>query len=279
MTIQVAQYNTLKVSRKTDFGFYLDDGGEGILLPKRFAPDRLRTGDELEVFIYHDGENRLIATTQRPVGVAGELVKMKAVDITQQGAFMDWGLMKDLFVPKSQQVSVMRKGGEYLVKIFIDKQTGRAAATERIEQQLDNENLTVKEKDAVELIVLRKTEIGYSVIINGLHLGMLYYGDVFTEIEIGDKLQGYIKTIREDKKIDVMPGKLGYQKVEDEAGKIMRLLNENGGFLPYHDKSDPDDIYKTFNMSKKTFKMTTGALYKQKKLQFVEGGIKVVNVE
>ena len=272
--IQVGQYNTLKIARKTDFGFYLDDGSEGILLPKRFAPANLKQGDEIKVFVYHDSDNRLIATTQQPKGVVGDIVKLKVVDITHQGAFMDWGLMKDIFVPKSQQSSIMRKGGEYLVQIYIDAQTGRVAATEKIEKQFSNENLTVKEMDSVELVVFRRTEIGYTVIINGLHTGMLYFGDIFTEVEIGDRLQGYIKKIRPDNKIDVMLGKPGYQKVEEETEKILRLLQENGGFLPYHDKSDPDDIYKVFGMSKKTFKMTTGALYKQKKIAFTDGGIK-----
>jgi len=275
--IQVGQYNTLKVVRKTDFGFYLDNGDEGILLPKRFAPARLKPGDEIKVFVYHDSDNRLIATTQSPKGVVGDIVKLQVVDITPQGAFMDWGLMKDIFVPKSQQVSFMRKGGEYLVKIYIDAQTGRVAATERIEKQLSNETLTVREKDSVELLIFRRTEIGYSVIINGIHSGILYYDDVFTEVEVGDRLEGFIKKIRPDNKIDVMPGKSGYQKVEDETEKIMRLLQENGGFLPYHDKSDPDDIYQAFGMSKKTFKMTTGALYKQKKILFTDGGIRLSN--
>lgn len=277
--VQVGQYNTLKVIRKTDFGFYLDDGSEGILLPKRFAPARIKAGDEVKVFIYHDSENRLIATTQQPKGVVGDIVKLKAVSVTHQGAFMDWGLMKDIFVPKSQQVSFMRKGGDYLVKIYIDEQTGRVAATERIERQLNNERLTVKEGNEVTLIPFRKTEIGYSVIINGVHIGMLYYDDVFTEMELGDKMQGYIKKIRPDNKIDVMPGKAGYEKVEGETEKVLRLLKENGGFLPYHDKSDPEDIYKVFGMSKKTFKMTLGNLYKQQKIELVEGGIKLLNLQ
>jgi predicted RNA-binding protein (virulence factor B family) len=159
----------------------------------------------------------------------------------------------------------------------LDAQTGRVAATERIEKQLSNEHLTVQERDSVALIVFRKTEIGYAVIINGLHTGMLYYGDLFTEVEIGDHLPGYIKKIRPDNKIDVMPGKPGYQKVEDETEKILRLLEEHGGFLPYHDKSDPDDIYKVFGMSKKTFKMTIGTLYKQKKITFTDSGIRLLN--
>lgn len=276
MMVQVGQFNTLTVARKTDFGFYLDDGGEGILLPKRFAPPRIRPGDEVNVFVYHDSDNRLIATTQQPKAAVGDIARLKVVDITPQGAFLDWGLMKDLFVPKSQQASVMYKGGEYLVKVYIDAQTGRAAATEKLEQGLSNDVLTVKEKDSVELLVFRRTELGFSVIINGVHIGMLYYGDVFTDVEIGDRLPGYIKKIRPDNKIDVMPGKPGYQKVEGEADKILRMLGEAGGFLPYHDKSDPDDIYKVFRMSKKTFKMTIGALYKQQKIVFAEGGIKAV---
>ena len=151
--IKTGDYNLLKVLRKVDFGVYLDDGEDGILLPKRFVPEGLKEGDELKVFVYHDGEERLIATTQKPLGVVNDFVKLKTVSVTEQGAFMDWGLMKDLFVPKSQQITGMRPMGEYLVKIYRDEQTGRAAATERIEQFLSNENLSVNETDEVDLIV------------------------------------------------------------------------------------------------------------------------------
>lgn len=273
-TIQVGQYNTLKASRKVDFGFYLEDGAEGILLPKRFAPRTLRVGDEVHVFVYHDSDNRLIATTQKPNAVVGEIAKLRCVSVTKQGAFLDWGLMKDLFVPKSKQISGMREGADYLVKLYIDEQTGRVAATEKIEQLLDNEELTVKEKDIVDLLVYRESELGYVMIINNRHTGILHSNEVYTQLNIGDRLQGFIKTIRPDHKIDVVLGKPGYQRVEDEAGKIMRLLEENNGYLPYHDKSDPQEIYDFFGMSKKTFKMTTGNLYKQKKIEFTKTGIK-----
>jgi predicted RNA-binding protein (virulence factor B family) len=274
-TVQVGQYNTLKVSRRVDFGFYLDDGGEGILLPKRFAPRTLRIGDELKVFIYHDSDNRLVATTQEPKAVVGDIVRMKAVAVTNQGAFLDWGLMKDLFVAKSQQLGGMREGVEYLVKLYLDEMTGRVAATEKIESQLSNEELTVKEKDIVELVAYRQSELGYMMIINGKHTGLLHNNEIFTQLKPGDKHTGFVKTILAGNKIDVVLGKPGFQKVEDEGGKIIRLLEENNGYLPYHDKSDPQEIYDFFGMSKKTFKMTTGTLYKQQKIRFTKTGIQL----
>ena len=277
--VQVGQYNRMKVNRKVDFGFYLDDGAEGILLPKRFAPRTLRIGDELDVFVYHDSDNRLIATTQKPNAIVGEIAKMKVVSVTGLGAFLDWGLMKDLFVPKSKQLGGMREGAEYLVKLYIDEMTGRVAATEKIEALLSNEQLTVKEKDIVELMVYRQSELGYVMIINNNHIGILHSNEVYTSLHTGDKVQGFIKTIRPDNKIDVVLGKPGFQRVEDEAGKILRLLQENDGYLPYHDKSDPQEIYDFFGMSKKTFKMTTGSLYKQQKINFTKTGIQLITLE
>ena len=190
--IFIGQYNTLKVIRRADFGLYLDDGAEGILLPKRFVPADSKIGDSLKVFIYHDSENRVIATTQNPKGVVGDIVLMKAVSITPQGAFLDWGLMKDLFVPRSQQLMGMRTGGEYLVKIYLDEQTGRVAATEKIEQFLSNDTLTVKELETVNLVVYRRTDIGYVVIINNIHTGVLHLNEIYRNINVGDTLQGYI---------------------------------------------------------------------------------------
>lgn len=271
--VQAGVYNTLKVIRKADFGVYLDDGAEGILLPKRFVPPNTNIGDELKVFLYHDSENRIIATTQTPKGIVGDIVMLKVVSVTPQGAFLDFGLMKDLFVPRSQQLMGMRVGGEYLVKIYLDEKTGRIAATEKIEQFLNNEPLTVKELEMVDLTVYRRTDIGYVVIINNLHTGVLHFNEIYRDINIGNKFQGYIKTIRPDNKIDVVLGKPGYKRVEEETEKVMRLLQENNGYLPYNDKSAPEDIYEFFGMSKKTFKMATGALYKQGKIQFAKEGI------
>ena len=274
--VQVGSYNTLKVSRKVEFGFYLDDGGEGILLPKRFASKNLQIDDEVVAFIYHDSENRLIATTEKPKGIVGDIVLLKCVSTMGAGAFLDWGLMKDLFVARSQELVGMKVGGSYLVKIYIDEQTGRVAATEKIDYQLSNEELTVKEMDMVDLLAYRKTDLGYVMIINNKHTGLLHDSQVFMDILIGDQLKGFVKTIRADNKIDIVLGKPGYQKVEDEAGKILRLLEENNGYLPYTDKSEPEKIYAFFGMSKKTFKMTIGGLYKQRKIDFAKEGLLLI---
>jgi predicted RNA-binding protein (virulence factor B family) len=273
--VNVGAYNTLRVLRKVEIGIYLDDGGEGILLPKRFVPRGIKEGDELTVFVYHDSDNRLIATTQQPLAVVEEIALLKAVAVTHQGAFLDWGLMKDLFVPKSQQLNPMRPGGRYLVKLYTDKQTGRIAASEKIEQFLSNDALTVKETDEVNLVVYRRSDVGYVVIINNRHTGLLYFNEIYEDLAPGDRLQGYIRKIRPDNKIDVVAGKRGYEKVEGETEKILRLLKENGGRLPYHDKSSPEDIYRFFGMSKKTFKMALGALYKQRKIELSPEGMKL----
>jgi uncharacterized protein len=274
--IRVGDYNHLKFSREVDFGVYLDDGKDGILLPKKYVPPGAKIGDVIKVFIYHDSDDRLIATTQEPKGRVGEIVRLKAVSVTHQGAFLDNGLMKDLFVPRSKQLTQMYPNEYYLVKIYLDERTGRMTATEKIEQFLSNESLTVREMDLVNLTVLRKSEIGYVVIINHKHTGVLHFNEVFRDIRIGDSFKGFIKKISADNKIDVVVGKPGYEKVEDEVHKILELLEENNGYLPYNDKSNPDDIYSFFGMSKKTFKMTTGNLYKQRKIEFTKTGIKLI---
>ena len=274
--VRMGEYNLLKVIKVKDMGVFMDNGEEGILMPKRFVPPGTRVGDQLNVFLYHDGEGRPIATTQKPLGVLGDIVKLRAVSITPQGAFLDWGLMKDLFIPKSGMISFMRPMGEYLVKIVMDEQTGRVAATEKLERFLSNETLTVTEKEEVDLLVYRKTDIGYEMIINNRHKGMLHANEIYRPIEIGDRFQGFVKKILPENKIDVAAGKPGYQRVENESEKILRLLAENNGFLPYHDKSSPEEIYEFFHISKKTFKMTTGNLYKQKKIVFTDTGIKLL---
>lgn len=272
--VQVGKINKLKIAREVDFGLYMDDGKEGILLPKRFVPAGVKIGDELEVFIYHDGDDRLIATTQKPMGMLDDIVFLKTISTTPQGAFLDWGLMKDIFVPLSQQKQKMIPNGSYLVKIVLDEQTGRIAATEKIDQFLSNDVLTVNQNDVVQLTVYRRTDIGYVVIINNKHTGVLHFSDIFRNISTGDTFEGFIKKIYpESNQIDVAVGKKGYQRVDDGSALIIRLLKENDGFLPFHDKSDPDEIYDTFSMSKKTFKMTIGNLYKSKLINISEKGI------
>ena len=277
--VTIGVYNKLQVLRNVEIGLYLDDGKDGILLPRKYAPKSTRKGDEVEVFVYHDSDNRLIATTLKPKGIVGDIVMLEAVDLTPHGAFLDWGLEKDLFVATSQQIRGMQIGGKYLVKIYLDEQTGRVAATERIASKLSNEILTVNELDEVDLLVYRKTEIGYAMIINNKHIGLLHDSEVFKKLEPGDKMKGFVKTILPENKIDVVLGRPGYARVEDELEKVIRLLKENDGFLPYHDKSIPEDIYAFFGMSKKTFKMTIGTLFKQRKITLSDKGITLTKEE
>lgn len=275
--IKVGLWNRLRVVKAVDFGLYLDGGEAGeILLPTRFVPEGAEPEQELDVFLYHDSESRLIATTEKPIGVVGEIVGLECVGTTAQGAFLNWGLMKDLFVAKSQMVNKMVEGEKYVVAIYQDVPTGRVAATEKFLQLLDNETLSVKEGDEVKLVVWRQSDIGYVVIINSRHTGVLHFSDVFRNVEVGDNLEGFIKTIREENKIDVAIGKKGYERVSGEGEKILELLKNNDGYLPYNDKSDPEEIYGFFGMSKKTFKMAIGALYKEGIITFAQTGIQLL---
>lgn len=274
--MQAGIYHKLKVARIAEPGFYLEDGKDGILLPKRLAPRGLKKGDEVEVFVYHDSEGRLIATTQKPYGIVGDIVSLEVVSTTAHGSFLDWGLMKDLFVPKSKMREKMYKGEKYLVKIYLDDQTGRVVASQKVDAWLSNDELTVKEMDLVDLVVYRKSDIGVVVIINNRHTGLVHFNEIFRELQPGDRLTGFIKKITEDNKIDVVLGKPGYEKVGDEVGKLLQLLNEHNGYLPYNDKSDPEAIYDFFGMSKKTFKMAVGNLYKNKRIELTQTGIKLL---
>lgn len=276
--LEAGIYHTLRTVKAVDFGWYLDGGDAGeILLPKRFAPEDLKAGDELEVFIYHDSDNRLIATTQRPKGIVGDVVALEAVGKTGQGAFLDWGLMKDIFLPLSQQVSRIYEGGKYLVRIYRDEQTGRVAATERFGGAFTNEPLTVQEGEAVELTVWAPTDLGYRVIVNNRHTGLLYSGDVHEALEPGEKLQGYIRTVRPDGKLDVAPGIRGHGRVTVGTDRILEALADAGGYLPYNDKTPPEVISQVFGMSKKVFKMAVGALYRERKIELTQTGIKQVD--
>jgi uncharacterized protein len=274
--INVGKYNTLKVAKQVDFGMYLEAEPEEILLPKRFVPAGLEPGDEVTVFVYHDNEGRLIATTQHPFATVDEIAMLEVADANPQGAFLKWGIMKDVFVPISQQEKRMKPGDRRFVKLFIDEKTGRVTGTEKISTQLSNYDLTVQEGEQVDLLLYQKTDIGYKVIINNRHIGLLHFNEVFKDLEPGEKVKGFVKHIRPDNKIDVSLGTKGYAKVRDEEERILTLLKNNNGFLPYSDKSDPEAIYTFFGMSKKTFKMTLGALYKNRLITIAGDGIKLI---
>jgi len=273
--VLVGDYNTLRVVKEVDFGMYLDGDPDEILLPKRYVPAGLKVDDEIKVFVYHDNEGRLIATTDKPVAVVGEIAMMEVADVTKFGAFLKWGIMKDVFIPVSYQEHRMNPGDKRMVMLVIDGQTGRVTATEKIDQFLTNLDLTVKEGDEVNLLVFQKTDIGYKVIINSKHTGVLHYNEMFRELEPGDKLKGFIKTIRPGGKIDVSPGVKGYSRVINEEERFLELLRNNSGYLPYNDKSDPESIYAFFGVSKKAFKMTLGALYKKRMIVFTQTGTKL----
>lgn len=274
--VEVGKYNTLKIVKDLDFGVYLD-GGDGleILLPARYVPTNVKPGDEVEVFIYHDNEGRLIATTARPLAIAGEFQFMEVKSVNETGAFLEWGLMKDLLVPYREQKAEMKAERWYLVYVHVDHVSGRVVASARIDKYLDNTPPAYEYNQQVDLLVADETEIGYKVIINNLHSGLLYHNEVFRPLEKGERLKGYIKNVREDEKIDVSLASQGYGKVEGVAAVVLDALRIHGGFLAVHDKSDPEEIYALFRISKKSFKQAIGALYKQKLITIEGNGIRL----
>lgn len=275
--LNIGNYNTLKIIKILSFGAYLD-GGEGkeILLPTRYVPNGAQVGDEVEVFIYHDNEGRLIATTLHPKAVVGEFAFMQVKSVNTMGAFLDWGLMKDLLVPYKEQKLTMRKGKWYLVYVRLDHVTGRVMASARIEKFLNNIPPKYEFNQEVSLLVADDTEIGYKVIVNNLHWGMVYHNQVFQRLEKGEHLKGYVKEIREDDKLDISLTPLGYQKVDGIAQTILQALQMQNGFLPVHDKSDPEVIYSLFRCSKKAFKQAIGALYRQHRIALEPDGIRLI---
>ena len=272
--LEVGKYNTLKIVKDLDFGVYLDGGnGKEILLPARYVPKNVKPGDEVEVFIYHDNEGRLIATTARPLATVGEFKFMEVKSVNNTGAFLEWGLMKDLLVPFKEQKMPMREGRWYLVYVHLDHITGRIVASARIDKYLDNVMPEYTFNQEVNLLVADETEIGYKVIINNLHWGLVYYNEVFRRLEKGEEIKGYIKEVRDDEKIDVSLVPLGYQKIEGLAGTILESLKSQGGFIAVHDNSAPEVIQSLFQCSKKSFKQAIGALYKQHLITLENGGI------
>ena len=262
--LQIGKYNKLRIVKEVDFGLYLDGHPYGeILLPIRYVEDDMQIDDFINVFVYTDSEDRIIATTLKPYGIVGDFVNLKVIDTSQYGAFLDWGLPKDLFVPFKEQNGKMEVGQRHLVRIYLDNTTERVTASAKISKFLETKNDSFQEKDVVELVIAQKTDIGYKVIIDNAYLGVLYFTEVFRPLSIGQKLSGYIKNIREDDLIDVTLQKQGYiDAIPDAAQTILDKLNELDGMLPVSDKSSPEDIYNLLFMSKKSFKKAVGQLYK-----------------
>jgi predicted RNA-binding protein (virulence factor B family) len=270
----IGKYSTLRVVKEVDFGVYLDGGDLGeILLPIRYLPPGLKADDEIEVFIYLDSEDRVIATTEEPYATVGEFAYLEVVSVNKTGAFLDWGLMKDLLVPYREQAERMKEGKKYVVYVYLDDESRRIVATSKLNTALDNLLPEYEEGEEVDLMIIDKTDLGYKVAVNNLHSGMLYHNELFRPIKIGDRCKGFIKKVREDEKLDITLEKPGYEKIEGLAGEILQKLKEKGGQLPVSDKSPAEVIYKLFGTSKKNFKKATGTLYKQRLIEIQEDKI------
>jgi uncharacterized protein len=275
--VRIGKISTLEVVKFTDQGVYLDGGPYGeILLPNRYVPENCNEGDDVDVFIYFDSEDRIVASTDFPFGMVDEFAYLKVVAVTGVGAFLDWGLPKDLLSPFREQAQKMEQGKSYIVRIYVDKVTGRIVASSKLNHFLNLDEVNFAVGDEVSLLISNRTDLGYNAIINGTHLGILYSNEIFKPIKTGDKVTGFIKKIREDGKIDLSLEKQGYEKVDPVLDVIVAKLKENDGFLAVSDKSDPELIVKLFGISKKTYKKAVGALYKNKQITIEDNGIRLI---
>ena len=260
-----------------EIGAYLaNETGDEILLPKQYSPSHLRLNDEITVFVYKDNSNRLVATTQKPVFTLHEFAALEATNVTEYGAFMDWGLDKDLFVPFSEQKKPIVAGKWYIIYLYIDETTDRLVGSNLINRFLNKTHVNLSVGEVVDLIAVEKTTLGYNMIVNNAFKGLVYRNEVFQDIGFGERLKGYVKRIREDEKIDLVLQQVGYAHIDSCETTIMEKLQENGGFLPLHDKSDADEIVDVLSMSKKAFKKAIGGLYRQRKIRIENDGIYLV---
>lgn len=276
--VEIGKLNTLKVIKEVDFGLYLDGGetfGE-ILIPTRYVPKDTEIDHYLDVFIYLDSEDRLIATTEEPLAQVGDFAYLKCVSVSNFGAFLDWGLPKDLLVPFSEQTHDMVEGLSYFVRVYLDEETERIVASAKTNQFLDNVPHDFEEGQEVDLIIGTKTDLGVRVVINGSHSGLIYHNEIFTPIKPGMAIKGYIKKLREDDKIDISLQPAGYEKIDGIAGEILDKLKSNGGYIELNDKSSPESIKHVFGISKKVFKKAVGALYKERLIKIESEGIRLI---
>ncbi|MBN2236041.1 MAG: GntR family transcriptional regulator [Bacteroidales bacterium] len=272
--IALGEYNLLRIDRfMTPGAFLVDEEGKDVLLPNKYLPENASVGDEIEVFIYTDSEDRIIATTIDPPITLNEFGFLKVKDVNNIGAFLDWGLEKDLLVPFSEQNQPMEINRWYVVRLFLDDKTNRLVASNKLNKFLEVDYISVEVNEEVDILVIEKTDLGYKLIINHVHKGLAYASETFRELNVGDTLKGYIKNIREDGKIDVSLQKQGYDNVEPSSKQILDLLKQQNGFLALTDKSEPDKIYDVLQMSKKTFKKAIGNLYRRKQIRLEEDGI------
>ena len=275
--IHLGEYNTLTIMRETEPGLFLmDEEDNEVLLPNRYVPEEFKIWDKLEVFVYLDNEERLVAVTDKPFIKKDEFALLRCNEVTEFGAFLDWGMVKELFCPFKEQAYKMKKGAWYLVHCYLDEESNRLVASSKTNRFLDNTELTVNQFDEVDLIASHPSDIGWNVIVNEIHQGLIYNDNVFQDISVGDKLKGIVKKIRPGNKLDISFGQIGYRNIEPNAEKIMHHLHDNSGFINLTDKSNPDDIKAELQMSKKSFKKAIGTLYKQRQITIKEDGIYLV---
>ena len=276
MNVVLGKYNQLEVVKQVDFGVYLNGGDDGeILLPSRYVPEGCKPGDMLNVFIYLDNEERLIATTLQPKVQVGEFACLEVAWVNEYGAFLDWGLMKDLFVPFREQKQKMQKGHRYVVHAHVDEDSYRIMASAKVERYLSKEIPPYQPGEEVEVMVWQRTDLGYKVIVDNQFSGLVYQREIFKALEPGMKMSAYIRQVREDGKIDLTLQKDGLQKVGDFAEVLLQYIKDHDGYTPLNDKSAAEDIYDAFEVSKKTFKKAVGDLYKKRLIVLVEDGIRL----
>lgn len=274
--LKIGEYHTLKIDRETKVGLFLVNETDDVLLPNKYVPNDFTIGDDITVFVYLDHEERPVATTLKPLITLNSFAVLKVNYINKFGAYLNWGMEKDLFVPFKEQARPMEKDKRYIVTMYVDKQTGRLAASSKINQFLDKEPLDIEVGQEVDLMVSHITEIGINVIINGKFRGLAYQNEVFETVSPGYKTKGYIKTIRPDGKIDVSFQKQGFEAIDDSSQQVLEALKQNDGVLRLNDNSHPEEIKSVLKMSKKTFKKAIGSLYKQKLIDINNEGIQLV---
>jgi len=275
--IEIGKYNSLRVVKFVDFGAYLDGGEKGeILIPKKYIPLETQVDDILDVFIYTDSEDRIIATTEKPFAQVGEFAYLYVTSVNKYGAFLDWGLSKDLLVPFSEQKQDLDEGKLYIVKLFLDKLSERVAATTKFDKYLNVDLPTYQPDDEVKILLYSQTDLGYKVIVENKYWGILYENEVFRSLKKGQTINAFIKKVRPDGKIDLILDKPGFEKIDDLTNRIIEKLKLNNGFIGVTDKSSPETIYGMFGISKKTFKKAIGALYKNRLIEIMEDGIKLI---
>ncbi len=275
--LAIGVYNTLEILRDTDPGLYLgDEEGNEVLLPNKYVPEIFEIGDQIKVFVYLDSLERIVATTLDPYATVNSFGYLKCTSVSEIGAFLDWGLEKDLFVPFKEQASRMRVNNWYLVYVYLDEETNRLVASSKTKAFLDNSLVLLSSYDEVDLIASHPSPQGWNMIVNQKHLGLVYADEIFQKITPGDQLKGYVKKVRPDGKIDLTLQRHGFRSIEPNADQVLKELEASGGFIDLNDKSDPEAIKEVFQLSKKSFKRAIGSLYKARKIIIEKDGIRLV---